>query len=295
VPAITERTQTLRYRVLGSLELEDHSCPLELRGAKQRALLGIFLLHPNEVLTPDRLMEDLWGGAQPSAGRTALAMQVCRLRRLLHARGEEVLRTFPNGYMLNVELDRIDLYCFKRQLSEGGRLLKAGAFGAAAQTLGRALELWRGRPFEGLAYESFAQAEIKRLEEERLLALEERIEAELALGEGAELVAELDALVLQYPLREQFRSQLMLALYRSGRQADSLEVYRDGCRILREELGLEPSPVLQNREQAILRQDAHLVDGARSHRNEGTTALALRSPIRSGRHISWSCRRAVGD
>jgi DNA-binding SARP family transcriptional activator len=284
----------MRYRVLGSLELEDDGRPLEIRGAKQRVLMGIFLLHPNEVLAPDRLMEALWDGAPPKGGRTALAMQVSRLRKLLHLREEGVLETRPGGYLLNVEPDSVDLHRFERQLEEGIKSLHAGAFAAAAETLERALDLWRGRPFEDLAFQSCAQAEIKRLEEERLLALEERIEAELALGRGAELVGELEGLVRLYPLRERLRAQLMLALYRAGRQAEALEVYQDARRVLHEELGLEPSPVLQNREQAILRQDAHLVDCARSHRDESATALVPRSRIR-GRHISWSCRRAVGQ
>jgi DNA-binding SARP family transcriptional activator len=278
----------MRYRVLGSLELDDGGRPLALHGARQRALLSIFLLHPNEVLASDRLMDDLWGGTPPSAGRTALAMQVWRLRQLLHRGRDEVLQTFANGYLLNVAPDCVDLYCFERQLTDGGRSLKAGAFAAAAQTLRRALELWRGRPFEDLAYESFAQADIKRLEEERVLALEERIEAELALGQGAELIAELDALVRRYPLREQFRGQLMLALYHSGRQADALEVYRDARRVLREELGLDPSPVLQGREQAILRQDADLIECAPVTGLELDSGLP-RSQIRRGRHRTWSC------
>jgi DNA-binding SARP family transcriptional activator len=279
---------SMQYRVLGPIEVEDAGRPLALRGVKQRALLGIFLLHPNEVLAPDRLLEELWSGNPPDTGRTALAMRIWRLRKLL-GEGGRALETYPNGYLLHVEPDSVDLYRFEARLSDGDRSLKAGAFAAAAQTLRQALDLWRGRPFEELTYEPFAQSEIERIEEERLLALEERIEAELALGQGAKLVSELELLVREYPLCERFRSQLMLALYRSGRQAEALTLYQDTRRILREELGLDPSVALQDMQQAILRQDTKLeVDVAQVQRR-GSTAMRRGRSGRAAMHLSWSC------
>jgi DNA-binding SARP family transcriptional activator len=276
---------SMQYRVLGPIEVEDAGRPLALRGVKQCALLGIFLLHPNEVLTPDRLLEDLWGGNPPGTGRTALGMQIWRLRKFLGEAGG-ALETHPSGYLLSVEPDSVDLYRFETQLSDGDRSMKAGAFATAAKTLRQALDLWRGRAFEELAYEPFARGEIERIEEERLLAFEERIEAELALGHGANLVGELELLVSEHPLRERFRSQLMLALYRSGRQAEGLAVYQDARRVLRDELGLDPSPALHDIQQAILRQDSDLeVAGAR----RASAALRRGWSGRAAMHLSWSC------
>jgi YVTN family beta-propeller protein len=248
----------VRYRVLGPLEVEAGGELLPLGGAKQRALLAVLLMHANEVVSRDVLIEDLWGERGASGTVHGLEVLVSRVRKSLGAAGVQPLLTRPTGYQLRVGADELDSLCFERLLQEGRTELSSGAAEKAAETLREALSLWRGRPFQDVAYESFAQGEIERLEERRLLALEERIEADLALGRHAELVAELEALVGQQPLRERLRLQLMLALYRSGRQAEALNVYQDARRDLVAELGIEPGQAMRQLEQAILRQDPEL-------------------------------------
>jgi DNA-binding SARP family transcriptional activator/DNA-binding beta-propeller fold protein YncE len=254
------------YRVLGPLEIEDHGELLPLGGAKQRALLAVLLLHANEVVPRDVLIEDLWGEHGREGSVHSLEVQVSRLRKILRTDHGEALVTRPTGYRLSVDADELDLLCFERLLEDGRLALSSGAARSAAETLREALALWRGRPFEDVGYESFAQVEIERLEERRLAAVEERIEADLALGHHAELVAELEALVRKHPRRERLRSQLMLALYRSDRQSEALNAYQDARRELVDELGIEPSHALRRLEQAILRQDPELEPSAHDRR-----------------------------
>jgi YVTN family beta-propeller protein len=246
------------FRVLGPLEIEDHGELLPLGGAKQRALLAVLLLHANEVVSRDVLIEDLWGERGSTHSVHSLEVQVSRLRKILRAGDENALVTRPTGYQLKVGANELDLTCFERLLEEGRSALSSDQPEQAAKTLTEALNLWRGRAFEDVAYESFAQVEIERLEERRLAALEERIEADLTLGWHEELVAELEALARQHPMRERLRGQLMLSLYRSGRQAEALSAYQDTRRELVKELGIEPGHALRQLEQAILRQDPEL-------------------------------------
>jgi DNA-binding SARP family transcriptional activator/DNA-binding beta-propeller fold protein YncE len=243
------------YKVLGPLEIEAHGELVSLGGAKQRALLAVLLMRANEVVSRDVLIEDLWGEGGSAGSVHSLEVLVSRLRKILHAHDDQVLLTRPTGYVLRVGADELDLSCFERMLQDGREALSSGAPGKAARTLREALALWRGKPFEDVGYESFARVEIERLEERRLAALEERIEADLALGKAAELVAELEALVAQNPQRERLRGQLMLALYRCGRQAEALSAYQAARRELIGELGIEPGHALRQLEQAILRQD----------------------------------------
>jgi DNA-binding SARP family transcriptional activator len=239
------------YRILGPLEVVDAGRSLPLGGPKQRSLLALLLLHANEVVSTDDLIDRLWGAQPPPTVAKVLQVQVWRLRKAL---GRDRLSTRPPGYVLLVESEELDLARFERLLGEA-----LGAEpGTAAEKLREALALWRGAPLGDLTYESFVSAEVARLEELREVALEERIEADLALGRHAQLVPELEALVDEHPLRERLRGQLMLALYRSGRQADALEAYRGARRLLVEELGLEPGPALQGLERAILAQDSSL-------------------------------------
>jgi DNA-binding SARP family transcriptional activator len=226
-----------------------------LEGAKLRALLVLLLLHANEVVPSDRLIDDLWSGSPPSTAANALQVYVSRLRKLL---GREALMTRSPGYLLHVEPDQVDALRFERLVEGAREALEDGSPGPALTALEEALSLWQGTPLSDFVYESFAQGEINRLEELRRAALEERLEAHLALGRGADLVGELETLVAEHPLRERLRGQLMLALYRSGRQAEALEVYQRTRRLLVEELGIEPSPSLQRLEAAILRQDPSL-------------------------------------
>ena len=217
---------------------------MPLEGAKLRALLVLLLLHPNEVVPSDRLIDDLWSGGPPSTAANALQVYVSRLRKLL---GRETVVTRAPGYQLRVDLDRVDALRFERLVEEARRALAEARPEAALRSLEEALSLWQGTPLSDFVYEPFAQNEINRLEELHMTALEEGFAARLELGRGADLVAELEALVAEHPLRERLRGQLMFALYRSGRQAEALELYQETRRLLVDELGIEPSPTLQRR------------------------------------------------
>jgi YVTN family beta-propeller protein len=238
----------MEFRILGPLEVVDDGRKLPLGGAKQRALLALLLLHPNRVVSRDRLIDELWDTDPPETARTALQVHVSQLRKVL---GRDRIVTQAPGYLVRVESDELDLERFERLLGNVDRTDSAGA----AETLRQALSIWRGPPLGGFDG-GFAEAERARLEEQRLLALEQRIDAELALGLHAQLVPELEAMVREHPLREHLRAQLMLAVYRCGRQAEALEVYRRGRRLLADDLGLEPSEELRRLEKAILEQDA---------------------------------------
>jgi DNA-binding SARP family transcriptional activator/class 3 adenylate cyclase len=244
------------FKILGQLEVADEGRTLELGGSRQRQLLAILLLHPNEVVSSDRLIDQLWGAKPPPTSAKSLQVHVSRLRKALGDRGRLV--THGGGYTLTAGAEDVDAARFERLVERGRTRLAAGDAGGAAGDLHEALQLWRGPPLSDFAYEAFAQAEIARLEELHVTALEERIEADLALGRHAGLVGELEALVAEHPLRERLRAQLMLALYRSGRQAEALAAYQDARVALVEELGLEPSRTLQDVEQAILRHDPAL-------------------------------------
>ena len=248
----------IEFRVLGPLEVLREGQALALGSTKQRALLAIFLLNANELLSRDRLIQELWGErAPPTAGHT-LETYVHRLRKTLQASGDGVVVTRPGGYLFRLDPHTLDLHVFERLLAEGRAAAEAGAPERAAAKLREALSLWRGRPLADVEYEPSAAERASRLDELRLDALEERIAADLAAGGGRELVAELEALIAAHPLRERPRGQLMLALYRAGRQADALEVYRDARRVLIDELGIEPGPALQELQRAILVQESGL-------------------------------------
>jgi DNA-binding SARP family transcriptional activator len=243
----------VQFRILGPLEVTDDQQQVPLGGASQRALLALLLLHANEVVSNDRLLDELWGDEPPGSGVTALQVRVSQLRKALGQAGER-LETKPPGYLLQVGPEELDLDRFTRLLDQADGAEPA----VAAEQLRQALALWRGSALADFAYESFAQAAIGRLDELRLAALERRIDADLELGRHADLVGELEALVAEHPLRERLRGQLMLSLYRSGRQAEALEAYRATRHVLVDGLGIEPSPAVQELEQAILRQDPEL-------------------------------------
>jgi DNA-binding SARP family transcriptional activator/ABC-type transport system substrate-binding protein/streptogramin lyase len=282
----------MQFRLLGPVEIEDGDRSLALGSGKQRALLAILLLHRNEVVSRDRLIDDLWGERPPPSAMHSLDVYVSRLRKTLRANGvEQLLLTRAGGYQLQVEPDQLDLACFERLAKEGRRALTAGNFGRAAERFSDGLALWRGAPLGDLAYEPFARPEIERLEEQRMSVLEDRIEAELALSRHAALIGELEALTRQDRLRERLHGQLMLALYRSGRQAEALETYQLLRRRLRDEVGLDPSPTLQRLEQQILRQDPALdlpveassPDDGRAARAEGTRGKGVRPRLEKWR------------
>jgi DNA-binding SARP family transcriptional activator len=243
----------MEFRILGPLEVADGDEVVRLAGSKQRALLAILLLNANQVVSSDRLIDELWGEQSPESERTALQVRMSQLRKALGAAGALIV-TQPPGYVMRLEPQQLDLHRFERLVEEADKAEPTVAAGKLREALG----LWRGPALADFEYESFAQASIGRLEELRLAALEKRIEADLALGRHADLVAELEALVKEHPLRERLRAQLLLALYRCGRQADALAAYQDTRRVLVEEVGIEPSPPLRELEQAILRQDPSL-------------------------------------
>jgi DNA-binding SARP family transcriptional activator len=245
----------MEFRILGPLEAWHEGGEVSLGGPKPRALLAVLLLHPNEVVPTDRLIDELWGDDSPEGAAAALRVNVSRLRKALP---QDVLTTRSPGYVVRVEADELDLHRFERLVDEGSSFLARGAATDASERLREALSLWRGPALADFAYESFAQTVIARLEEIRLAALELRIGADLALGRHHELVGELEALVAEHPLRECLRRHLMTALYRSGRQAEALDAYQDARRVLVDELGIDPSPALQELERAILRQDPSL-------------------------------------
>jgi DNA-binding SARP family transcriptional activator/streptogramin lyase len=246
----------MEFRILGPLEVvDDEGRTVPLGGARQRALLAALLLRANEVVLLDQLMEDVWGGRLPTTGSKAVQVAVSQLRKTL---GNGMLETQPAGYLLRVANDQLDLGRFEALRDRARAALAAGRAEEAASILRDALALWRGPALGDIAYESFARAEAERLEQLRLVARDERIEADLTLGRHAELIPELEAQIARHPLRERPREHLMLALYRSGRQADALEVYRETRRKLADELGIEPSPRLQELERAILRQEPEL-------------------------------------
>jgi YVTN family beta-propeller protein len=253
----------MEFRILGPLEVRSEGRELSLGGAKQRALLAVLLLHANEVVSTDRLVDELWGDRPPATASKVVRVYVSQLRKALRGRrgqGEEerVLVTRPAGYMLCVEAGQLDADRFEGTVGQARQELAAGRARRAAHMLLEALALWRGPALADFALDAFAQGEIARLEEARISALEERIEADLVLGRHSELVGELESLVTAHPLRERLRGQLMLALYRCGRQAEALAAYREARSLLVEELGLEPSHELQGLEKAILVQDPSL-------------------------------------
>src|SRR5215212_798342 len=222
----------MEFKILGPLELRRGDQPVPLRGAKQRLLLAALLLHANEVISSDRLIEALWGEHPPPTAQKALQMHVSQLRSVLEpgrsAGGAgDLLVTRPPGYELCLEDGQLDLHRFEAALGDARDAASAGDAAGAARTLSDALALWHGEPFADLAFEDFLQGEIARLAELRLTAIEDRIEADLELGLDSALIGELEQLKSQHPLRERVRRHLMLALYRAGRQAESLEEYRD--------------------------------------------------------------------
>ncbi len=250
------------FRILGPLEVLDEGHRVTLGGDKQRALLGLLLVNAGETLSTDRLIDELWGERPPATAAKTVQVHISRLRKALAAGAgngsEAVVVTREHGYQLEIDPERLDSHRFERLLAEGRSELAANRPERAAPALEEALTLWRGQPLADLAYEAFAQAEIARLEDLRAAALEQLIEAKLALGRHVEVIGELEALIGEYPYRERLRAQLMLALYRSDRQADALQAYQDTRRALTEELGIEPGERLRELERAVLAQDPAL-------------------------------------
>jgi DNA-binding SARP family transcriptional activator/DNA-binding beta-propeller fold protein YncE/ABC-type branched-subunit amino acid transport system substrate-binding protein len=239
----------VHFALLGPLEVIDEDRQIPLRAPKHRALLALLLLRRGEPVPVERIAEELWAGEPPATGTKAVRVYVGELRKAL---GAEVIVTRGRGYAIPVDGHETDVKRFEGLAAEGRERLDRGDAEGAARRLREALGVWRGPALADFRYDDFARHEIARLEEARIAVLETRIDADLALGREHELVPELQALVGEHLLRERLRGQLMLALYRSGRQAEALEVYREGRRRLVEELGIEPGRELQELERAIL-------------------------------------------
>ena len=270
------------FRVLGPLEVAAEGRVVALDAAKPRALLAILLLHANEPVGSERLIEDLWAGHPPATAAKVLQTYVSQLRKALDS---DVIVTRPPGYELRVEPDSLDLHRFERLVTEA----REAEPPAAAQSLSEALALWRGPARRVRLRALGAGSRSARLEELHLSALQDRIDADLALGRHGELVGELERLVAEHPLAERLRGQLMLALYRSGRQAEALAAYRSARETLVEQLGIEPGPALRHLEQAILKQDPALdVSPA-----ESTSSLPARSTSFIGRRRELRELRAL--
>jgi DNA-binding SARP family transcriptional activator/ABC-type transport system substrate-binding protein len=267
----------VEFRILGPLQASQAGRMVPLGGAQQRAVLAILLLHANRVVSADAIADGLWGERPPASAANTVQGYISRLRKVLASGDGEIILHSPPGYILSVEPDRVDAQRFELLAREGTQAHANGEVDRAAELLREALALWRGVALADVEFNSVVQLERRRLDELRLTALEHRIELDLALGRPAELIPELELLVSEHPLREGFRGQLMLALYRSGRQAEALEVYQQARRTLVDELGIEPSQPLRELEQAILRQDDSLAPRDLHHPklDEGTGGAAL--------------------
>lgn len=246
----------MQFGILGPLEVDGGSGSVGLGGAKLRALLAALLLRANEPVSAEQLALALWGEDAPASTVKTVQAHIWRLRKALGA--DNPLETTPAGYRLRVRPGELDAERFEQLVHDGRRALAAGQAGEAAAMLHEALSLWRGEPLADIAFEAFAQAEIARLQELRLEALEARVEADLSGGQDAELVGELRRLVAANPTRERLAGQLMLALYRSGRQAEALDTYHAVRRTLVTEVGIEPGPQLRRLHEAILQHDTGL-------------------------------------
>ena len=263
-------TEGVEFRILGPLEVVAAGGPVALGGTKARALLAFLLLHRGEVVPREQLVDALWGERPPKAVAAELRVYVAKLRKAV---GPDLIATRGDGYALITADETVDAVRFERAARHGSGLLAAHEAEAAARVLADALALWRGALLADLSNETWLQGEARRLEELRLEAVEERLEAELAIGRHAGVVAELERLMVEHPYRERLRALVMLALYRSGRHAEALTAYRDFRSLIREELGLDPSPALQRLERKVLNHDLEL-DPAKAARPQPSPARA---------------------
>jgi adenylate cyclase len=255
-----EPARDLDFRLLGPIEIVLAGTEIPLRASKVRQLLSLLVLHRDQVMSVDRLADELWEGNPPESATAALRVHISRLRKLLSTAGQEgLLVTRPTGYQLSISDDAVDVVRFERLAAHGRDALASGNSEAAADIMRRALKLWRGTAFADVAASQYVVAEAARLEEVRLETLENCIDAELDCGQHRRVLGELEALVTAHPLRERLWAQRMTALYRSGRQPEALETYQTLRRHLADELGLDPSPELTELHTAILNRSAELV------------------------------------
>src|SRR5437763_3425688 len=248
----------MEYRILGPLEVADEGEPVPLGRLKERLVLAVLLLHANEFVSRERLIDELWGESPPPTARKAVNVYVSQLRKALTRSGRDPIATAAGGYWLGVGAEELDVEHVRRLLATAHERTAAGELEEAAGLLREALALWRGPTRAGLLLESHGRDEVAQLDELRLTALMDRVDCDLALGRHEDVLGELHVLVGEHPLRERLRAQLMLALYRADRQAEALDAYRQARDVLVDELGIEPSPVLQRLQQEVLIQDPAL-------------------------------------
>jgi DNA-binding SARP family transcriptional activator len=248
----------MEYRILGPLEVAHEGEPVPLGRMKERLVLAVLLLHANEFVSRERLIDELWGPAPPPTAKKAVNVYISQLRKALARNGHDPVSTADGGYRLGIKEDELDASRLRQLLATARERESAGELEAAAELLREGLGLWRGPTLSGLLLESHGREEISQLDELRLTALMDRIDCDLALGWHEEVLGELHVLVGEHPLRERLRAQQMLALYRADRQADALDAYQQARHDLMDELGIEPSESLQRLQQGILRHDPAL-------------------------------------
>jgi DNA-binding SARP family transcriptional activator len=248
----------VEFRILGPLEVVEDGNPVALGTLKERLVLGVLLLHANEFVSRERLIDELWGVAPPATARKAVNVYVSKLRKTLGGNGHDPIATADGGYRLVIDAELLDADRMRSLVARARERMGDGESEAASRLLQEALALWRGPTLAGLALESLGRDEVAQLDELRLTALMDRIDCDLALGRHEQALGELQVLVREHPLRERVRAQQMLALYRAGRQADALDAYAEARGTLVDDLGIEPSQALQRLQQAILRHDPAL-------------------------------------
>ncbi|HJQ73769.1 MAG TPA: BTAD domain-containing putative transcriptional regulator [Gaiellaceae bacterium] len=265
----------MEFRILGPLEVVEDGNPVALGTLKERLVLGVLLLHANEFVSRDRLIDDLWGEAPPPTARKAVNVYLSQVRKSLAGAGADPITTAPGGYRLDVEPEQLDAARVQLLVGSARECVAKGELESAAGRFQEALSLWRGPTLAGLELESRGRDEVAALDELRLTALMDRIDCDLALGRHEHALGELRVLVAEHPLRERLRAQQMLALYRADRQAEALEAYAAARTTLVDDLGIEPSEALQRLQQAILRHDPSLESP------EGTAAVNGGPPAES--------------
>ena len=248
----------MEYRILGPLEVLEGGERVPLRRLKERLVLAVLLLHANEFVSRERLIDELWGESPPPTARKAVNVYVSQLRKALARNGHDPIATADGGYLIEVGADELDAAHLRQLLANARERAAAGELEAAAELLHEALALWRGPALAGLLLESHGRDQVAQLDELRLTALMDRIDSDLALGRHEDVLGELQLLVRAHPLRERLLAQQMLALYRADRQAEALDAYRQAREVLVGELGIEPSSALQRLQQGILRHDPAL-------------------------------------
>jgi DNA-binding SARP family transcriptional activator len=257
----------VEFRILGPLEVLDDGVPVPLGTLKERIVLAVLLLHANEIVSRERLIDELWGASPPPTAKKAISVYLSKLRKTLARDGEEAIAAAPGGYRITIDPERLDAARVQRLVADAGERAASGEVDAAGELLREAITLWRGPTLAGLTLESHGREDVARLDELRVTALMDRIDCDLARGQHERVLGELQILVREHPLRERLRAQQMLALYRSDRQADALSAYQEARHALVDELGIDPSESLQRLQQAILQHDPAL------ERPTGTAAV----------------------